>query len=139
MAAEIEAEICVIGGGPAGAVTAMRLAQLGRRVCLLERAMFPRPHIGESLPSSIWPILRFLGVDDAMKAGGFLQSSGSVLMWAGRLKGGANQSTIRAFWWIAASLMPSCWTLHANRVFVCCNPHAPIDHGAPGPVGRFRS
>ncbi|WP_170593103.1 flavin-dependent monooxygenase QhpG [Ruegeria arenilitoris] len=83
MAAEIEAEICVIGGGPAGAVTAMRLAQLGRRVCLLERAIFPRQHIGESLPASIWPILRFLGVGDAMKAAGFLQSSGSVLMWGG--------------------------------------------------------
>lgn len=83
MGAAVETEICVIGGGPAGAVAALRMAQLGRQVCLLERAEFPRPHIGESLPASIWPILRVLDLEEDVKAAQFLRSTGSVLLWGG--------------------------------------------------------
>ncbi|SDX90062.1 Dehydrogenase (flavoprotein) [Ruegeria halocynthiae] len=79
----IETEICVIGGGPAGSATALRLAQLGRNVCLVERQQFPRQHVGESLPSSIWPILKLLGIDQPIAQAGFLRSSGSILHWAG--------------------------------------------------------
>ncbi|UAB87928.1 tryptophan 7-halogenase [Ruegeria sp. SCSIO 43209] len=80
---EIETEICVIGGGPAGSAAALRLAQLGRRVCLIERQTFPRQHVGESLPPSIWPILNLLGVDETVSQAGFLRASGSLLHWAG--------------------------------------------------------
>ena len=83
MADEIDTEICVIGGGPAGATTALRLAQLGRNVCLLDRATFPRPHVGESLPSSIWPILQTLRLSDQIAGAGFLRSTGSILHWGG--------------------------------------------------------
>ncbi len=79
----IEAEICVIGGGPAGASAALRLAQLGRRVCLVERAAFPRQHVGESLPPSIWPILNLLGVAGQVETAGFLRATGSILHWGG--------------------------------------------------------
>ncbi|WP_170476652.1 flavin-dependent monooxygenase QhpG [Ruegeria arenilitoris] len=79
----IETEICVIGGGPAGAVTAMRLAHLGRRVCLVERAGFPRQHVGESLAPSIWPILEMLGLSGRIQQAGFLPANGSVLHWGG--------------------------------------------------------
>jgi flavin-dependent dehydrogenase len=45
----------VIGGGPAGATVATLLAQKGRRVLVVERAKFPRFHIGESLmPEAYW-------------------------------------------------------------------------------------
>ncbi len=80
---EIDTEICVIGGGPAGSAAALRLAQLGRRVCLIERQSFPRQHVGESLPPSIWPILNLLGVDESIAQAGFLRASGSLLHWAG--------------------------------------------------------
>ncbi|WP_299944758.1 NAD(P)/FAD-dependent oxidoreductase [uncultured Ruegeria sp.] len=79
----IQTEICVIGGGPAGSAVALRLAQLGRRVCLVERQPFPRQHVGESLPPSIWPILKLLGVDQPVAQAGFLRASGSILHWAG--------------------------------------------------------
>ena len=39
----------VIGGGPAGSTVASLLSQWGRRVLLLEKEVFPRHHIGESL------------------------------------------------------------------------------------------
>jgi flavin-dependent dehydrogenase len=46
-------EVLIVGGGPGGSTTAARLAQRGRPAVVLERARFPRFHIGESLlPSS---------------------------------------------------------------------------------------
>lgn len=60
----------VIGGGPAGATCATILAQHGRDVLLLEKARFPRHHIGESLmPSTYWTFQR-LGVLEKLKNGG---------------------------------------------------------------------
>lgn len=75
-------EICVVGGGPAGAAVAMRLAQLGHDVCLIEQAAFPRPHIGESLPPGILPLLDALGVRQHIENGGFLRSRDAVVRWS---------------------------------------------------------
>lgn len=61
----------VIGGGPAGSTAASLLAMKGRRVVLLEKAKFPRYHIGESLlPHAYFPLQR-LGLLDKMKASHF--------------------------------------------------------------------
>jgi 2-polyprenyl-6-methoxyphenol hydroxylase-like FAD-dependent oxidoreductase len=60
----LRTEICVVGGGPAGAVAAMRLAQLGHDVVLLEKADFPRRHVGEGLSPGTWPLLRYLDIVD---------------------------------------------------------------------------
>jgi flavin-dependent dehydrogenase len=61
-----EVEVAVIGGGPGGSTAAARLAQLGRRVLLLEQQRFPRFHIGESLLPSSAPVLRTLGLHDEL-------------------------------------------------------------------------
>lgn len=54
-------DIVVIGGGPGGSTCATLLADQGYRVTLLERARFPREHVGESLlPASI-PVLEQIG------------------------------------------------------------------------------
>lgn len=78
-----ETEVCVIGGGPAGAACARRLAQLGHRVCVVERAAFPRSHVGESLPPSILPALDALGLRARVEAAGFLRPTGALVDWAG--------------------------------------------------------
>src|SRR5688572_29358999 len=57
-----ETEICVIGGGPAGSTVARELASLGHDVILVERAPFPRRHIGESLSPGILPLLDLIGI-----------------------------------------------------------------------------
>ena len=44
-----DCDVIIIGGGPAGATTAMLLARAGVRAVLLEKAAHPRFHIGESL------------------------------------------------------------------------------------------
>ena len=42
-------DVLIIGAGPAGAVAAGLLCRQGRQVLMLEREMFPRFSIGESL------------------------------------------------------------------------------------------
>ena len=79
-----DADVIVIGGGPAGSVAAGFLAQAGRRVVLFERERFPRYHIGESLLSATLPILDALGVMPAIEAAGFLRKPGGTFVWGAR-------------------------------------------------------
>ncbi|MFV8749566.1 NAD(P)/FAD-dependent oxidoreductase [Nannocystaceae bacterium ST9] len=59
-------EVAVIGGGPAGAAAALRLADAGRRVILLERESptAPRVRIGESVGPSVHAQLAALGLSE---------------------------------------------------------------------------
>jgi len=61
-------EVVIIGGGPAGSVCAARLASLGRRVALFERAQHPRFHLGESLLPQSLGVLDAIGVLEPMSA-----------------------------------------------------------------------
>jgi flavin-dependent dehydrogenase len=54
-----EADVVVIGGGPAGATVSALVAERGHRVQLFERERFPRFHVGESLvPETYWVLER---------------------------------------------------------------------------------
>ncbi len=66
--ADIDCDVLVIGGGPAGSTAATLLARRGWRVMCLEKARHPRFHIGESLLPMNLPILERLGVLDAVDA-----------------------------------------------------------------------
>jgi flavin-dependent dehydrogenase len=65
----------VIGGGPAGATAAALLAGAGLKVLVIEKELFPRFHIGESLLPRSVPILRKMGVDESGPA--FLYKGGA--------------------------------------------------------------
>ena len=82
MTATWDVDICVIGGGPAGSTIGRCLAQLGHRVCIVEKTQFPRSHIGESLPPSILPLLESLGLLASIEQAGFLRTRRTLLRWA---------------------------------------------------------
>lgn len=63
----------IIGGGPAGAAAGAVLAEHGHKVLILEREIFPRYHIGESLlPFTFQPLQR-LGLIPKMRESAFVK------------------------------------------------------------------
>src|SRR5262245_55302602 len=67
MVARVEA--AVIGGGPAGAVTAMLLARSGRRVLLVDRGPPGRDKAcGHCLGEQVMPLVRRLGLEPVVVA-----------------------------------------------------------------------
>ncbi|QGJ72144.1 Glucose-inhibited division protein A [Planctomycetales bacterium 10988] len=63
----------VLGGGPAGSTTAALVAEQGHKTLLLERAKFPRYHVGESLMPDTFFTLERLGVVEKLKDRGFIR------------------------------------------------------------------
>lgn len=71
-------EVLVVGGGPAGAATAIRLAGLGRDVVLIDRARFPRDKSCSEYgsPATVAE-LAALGIDHALEASSWTRLGGS--------------------------------------------------------------
>jgi len=56
-------DVVVVGAGPSGAVAATVLARAGLRVCVVDRARFPRPKLcGDTLNPGALAVLRRLGM-----------------------------------------------------------------------------
>ena len=56
-------DVIVAGAGPGGSASAIRLAEMGARVLVVEREIFPRFHIGESLLPAAELLVSALGID----------------------------------------------------------------------------
>jgi flavin-dependent dehydrogenase len=75
--------VLIIGGGPAGSTAASFLARAGIEVTLIEREVFPRYHIGESLLPSCLEIVDLIGARELIEAEGFQRKPGAYLEWGG--------------------------------------------------------
>ena len=81
---QLDTDVIVAGGGPAGAATAIACIQRGLRVHLFERVAFFGHRPGETLHPGIEPLLRQLGLADRFQATVGARHSGIWLRWDGR-------------------------------------------------------
>lgn len=77
-------DVLIIGAGPAGAVSAALLAQRGYKVLVLEKQLFPRFSIGESLLAQSLGLIDEAGMLEAVQAGNFQFKNGAAFAWRGK-------------------------------------------------------
>jgi flavin-dependent dehydrogenase len=77
-------DVLIIGAGPSGAVAAALLAQRGYKVLVLEKQLFPRFSIGESLLAQSLMLLDEAGMLEAVQAAGFQYKNGAAFAWQGK-------------------------------------------------------
>lgn len=78
-------DVVIVGGGPAGAATAITLANKGRRVLLLEKQSSVSYKLGESLPPAcIGLVEHFLGAigESDQPHFGLTRTAGNLSLWA---------------------------------------------------------
>jgi flavin-dependent dehydrogenase len=76
-----EQRVVVVGGGTAGAATALALQRAGVPTTIVEQSGRPGWKIGEGLPPAANPLLQRLDVWDRFQADGHLPSYGNASAW----------------------------------------------------------
>lgn len=76
-------DLLIAGGGPAGSTIAALTKKYTPhlRVLLLEKAHFPRHHVGESLLAGASPVLREMGAYEKIDRYGFTEKLGATYIW----------------------------------------------------------
>jgi len=72
-----DADVIIIGGGPAGSTLATLLAMDGYRALVIEKDIHPRDHVGESLVPSTNLIFDRIGFLDKLNDAGFIPKPGT--------------------------------------------------------------
>jgi FADH2 O2-dependent halogenase len=75
---DVDFDIGIIGGGPAGSTAASYCSRAGLTVTVFESELFPRPHVGESLVPATTPVLDQIGVLSKVDSAGFPRKYGAA-------------------------------------------------------------
>jgi ABC-type nitrate/sulfonate/bicarbonate transport system ATPase subunit/flavin-dependent dehydrogenase len=73
-----DADVLIIGGGPAGAILGSYLGRAGVDHVILDKAVHPRPHVGESLICSTTRVFQEIGFLGVLEREGFVRKPGAV-------------------------------------------------------------
>ena len=68
----------IVGGGPAGAILGAYLARAGIDHSILDKAVHPRPHVGESLLCATTRVFQEIGFLEAIERGSFVRKHGAL-------------------------------------------------------------
>jgi len=82
---ERQADVLIVGGGPAGSTAAFGLAKRGYDVLLIDKAHHPRETVGESILPSAWKYFDLLGVSEAIERDGYVKKAGGVVVWGDQI------------------------------------------------------
>src|SRR5213075_1966713 len=74
----LDAQVIIIGGGPAGATLGAYLSGAGIDHLIVDQAVHPRPHVGESLLCSTTRIFQEIGFLSVMEQEKFVHKHGAV-------------------------------------------------------------
>ena len=80
---QFDADVIVVGGGPAGSAAAIGCAERGLRTVLFERDAFARERPGETLHPGIEPLLKQLGIGDRLERAVGARHTGIWIEWGG--------------------------------------------------------
>ena len=84
MSGNLDFDVLILGGGPAGTCAALRLLDLGHKVALIEQQVFPRAQIGESLSLGIFNIFNYLKADHLLGDESYFRDLPASVIWENR-------------------------------------------------------
>lgn len=114
---QYDADVIVIGGGPAGSATSSYLAMNGYRVVVFERDIHPREHVGESLVPATNRVLEDIGFWDKMGDYGWVRKPGAT--WTG-FKGNVGSEVVVTFADAPMENINQDYTYHVDRARFDC-------------------
>ncbi len=74
----LDADVVIVGGGPAGAILGAYLARAGVDHTILDKAVHPRPHVGESLLCATTRVFQEIGFLETIERGSFIRKHGAL-------------------------------------------------------------
>ena len=109
---QLDADVIIIGGGPAGATVGAYLGRAGYKALILERDIHPREHVGESLVPATNIVTHDLGFWEKMESSQFVKKPGAT--WTG-IKGAVGSEFVVTFAEVPQNIPNPEYTYHVDR------------------------